>query len=141
MSVKESDFNRRMRLELEEHHMFRIDRIESHSLIGGIPDDAFLHKPSGIAGWIEVKEEAAMPSRIRYRPKQALWLYEYSMAGGICCTVVHVIDGDRALVIPGRFSLQAEKNITPLLRDHVAAIPLTKRNVCWSILTTAIIGG
>lgn len=66
----------RDQLALDDMH-----RIEN-KLGAGMPDVFYMHR--FLTGWMELKYEAAMPSRIDYRPGQALWLSNYWSKGGTC---------------------------------------------------------
>lgn len=142
MTLRESDFNRVLREKLAENN-FRIYRIESHTTEAGISDDHFIHKPTGNSGWLEIKQELKMPKKIRYRPKQALWLVEYSEAHGNCATILHIKTINVAIFIPGIYSLEAENNLTGLCSgktkaDNVMLISLSEP-IGWIKLSKAIL--
>ena len=111
--IKESRFNKRLRTELTMRG-FKFDRIESHATAPGIPDNAWVHV-GGNSGWLEIKESENQPSRIIYRPRQALWLYDHWERNGNCATILHVITGDHVFIIPGRESIEAERDFASLL--------------------------
>ena len=113
MSVNEIAFGKRLRNELAERG-FKFDRIESHATAPGIPDTAWVHH-TGESGWLEIKETENQPTKIDYRPRQALWLDEHWKRGGNSATILHVKNGDHLFLIPGVHSIQAERNFTILL--------------------------
>ena len=133
MSVKETRFNIRLRKEFKARGI-RIDRIESHALAAGIPDDAFLDTKRKKSGWIEIKEEETIPFKIKYRPKQPLWLQSYSNDGGICCTIIHIQETDVAMVIPGEYTLDADRNLPALMKEDVIKFVDLKNPDCWNLL-------
>jgi hypothetical protein len=128
MSVRESSFNRKFRTEMGLRG-FKIDRIESHATIPGLPDDAFLHEFTLLSGWIEIKEEETIPSKVKYRPRQALWLETHTALGGCAMTLIHIKKSNEAILIPGKHSFVAEKDLKGLLArpsTGVRTINLTK---------------
>jgi hypothetical protein len=147
MSVKELDFNKKLRGTLDEEFDYRIERIESHATAAGLPDNAWLCRPLSRSGWIEVKEVEGQPKKIKYRPRQAPWLYSYSTEGGCCCTIVHIKEGNLALIIPGSLSLIAQRNVgeLPITKSNGFPTSVTATLVClddwagWSRLSEAIL--
>lgn len=47
------------------------DPIETGSTTGGIPDAHFLHRPSGVSGWVESKKTDGWA--VKFEPHQILW--------------------------------------------------------------------
>lgn len=90
---------------------FKFWRVESHQTCPGIPDCHFIHKPTAMTGWMEVKLEENLPTRMPYQPRQAAWLREYSLMGGNCWTVLRVDKQDLIVVVPGAESLRAEVSL------------------------------
>lgn len=125
MSVKESSFNRKFRTEMDLRG-FKIDRIESHATVPGIPDDAFIHEFSLMSGWIEVKEEETIPRKVKYRPKQAMWLETHTELGGCAMTIIHIKTTSDVILIPGKYSYEAEKDLKGLLARNAPGIRIIR---------------
>jgi hypothetical protein len=109
--AKESRFNAEFRRQMEKLGM-RIYRVESHATCPGMPDNHYIVRDlPGASGWMEIKEDDTMRNAIAYRPQQVPWLLDYSKQGGRCWTVVHVPSRRLVLVVPGKESLVASKDI------------------------------
>lgn len=138
MSIKELVWNKKMRTELYRFG-FKFDRIESHDTAPGIPDDAFLHEPTGMSGWIEVKEEEVIPTKVKYRPKQVPWLLDHWRRGGICLTLVHVKARNYVIIIPGGDAQAASINLNDAMQQcPIACVDLDDENG-WFKLSKEII--
>jgi hypothetical protein len=109
--MSESQFSKRMRDKLEALGV-KCYRIESARTSAGIPDIHYVCR-NGVSGWIETKQVDQPPPRVPYEPTQALWLDEYANAGGRCCTLVHIVQLDRVLVVPGKMSIECGKHLLP----------------------------
>jgi hypothetical protein len=133
MSVREANFNRKFRKEMEALG-FKFDRVESHGTAPSIPDDAWVHS-SGKSGWIEIKECESFPSKMPYRPGQALWLDEHWRNGGNCCTLLHLKKEQAVILVPGNESVQAERHF---IDDYWEMIYTDNKNI-WMMLKMAIL--
>lgn len=138
MSIRESSFNKKLREELGARG-FKIDRIESHATAPGIPDDAFVHKPTGLTGWIEVKEAAIIPVKVKYRPKQAQWLETHVRCNGNAMTIIHIKSSKTVVIVPGECSYAAEKDLRSLLAKNPEGCYTIPTFNGWDIIAAAII--
>ena len=140
MSIRESAFNSTLREQLTLLG-FKFDRIESHATAPGIPDNFWIHYATGITGWLEIKETETIPTKVKYRPKQTLWLEEYDRYGGCCFTAIHIKSLDQVLIIPGKFSFAAERNLKDLLqKTELPSIQLKQKDT-WFKIKNVILKG
>jgi hypothetical protein len=139
MSVNETQFNKLLRTKMWAQG-FKFDRIESHSTCPGIPDDAWVHKTTEQAGWLEIKEAETLPAKIKYRPKQALWLVDHWHNGGNCATLIHVKEYHDLFLIPGIESIKAERDLRLLIEQEPGVINLCLDvKIVWELLANAIL--
>jgi hypothetical protein len=122
---KESKFNHTFRLEMTQQGFYMI-RVESHSTSPGIPDNHFVC-PDGVSGWVEIKQTPTYPRGVPFEPKQAVWHYTYAVSGGLVSTVMYVQDTHEVIWIPGRASLQAEKD----WRTFGVVFPIARHPEVW----------
>lgn len=111
--MSESSFNKKLRQEWECLGI-KIDRIESHALSAGIPDNHC--RCLMFTFWVEMKENE-MTTRIKYEPNQALWLETEWKIGGMSLTLLHVPSAKSIILVWGNESRLAEKDL--LATDHV----------------------
>ncbi len=133
--MSESAFSKRLRRGLADVGV-TCYRIESHATNPGLPDIHYICGQRGISGWIETKCEPTLPSHIQYRPQQALWLDNYTKLGGRCCTMMLVEQQDAVLVIPGKLSLAAGKQL-PMPWAKSTLVDLASP-VAWASLKIAL---
>jgi hypothetical protein len=136
MGIRESRFNGVFRRELTKWG-FKFDRIESHATAPGLPDNTFVHKDTYLSGWIEVKEEMIIPVRVKYRPKQAFWMQRHVRANGNAMTIIHIKKLKAIVLVPGRYSFNAEKDLRSLVLTEQAL--LLKISDGWDAIAAAII--
>lgn len=136
MGIKESRFNVLFRRELAKFG-FKIDRIESHATAPGLCDDHFVHFDTSLSGWIEVKEEMVVPTKVKYRPKQALWIQRHVRANGNAMTIIHIKKLKAVVLVPGDCSYKAEKNLRELVATEQAL--LIKLSDGWAEVSEAIL--
>lgn len=115
--IKESNFNKRLRDEMGKLG-FKTIRVESHSTAPGAADNHMIHH-SGWCGWVEIKQVESLPSRVKYRPQQALWHENVWKAGGNSATLVHLKYSDEMILVPGHRSREAEKCLTAIMCEPV----------------------
>jgi len=114
--TKESNFNKRLRAELDKLGFTTI-RVESHTTAPGAADNHSVHT-SGWCGWVEIKQTEVLPSRVKYRPHQALWLEDIWKAGGNTATLVHLKYSDEMILVLGNRSREAERDLTAIMLDR-----------------------
>lgn len=78
MRGPESKFWKKIR---DNTKQVRWQRIESPTTGGGIPDVVGAHE--GVTAFIELKA-VTRGWRIKFEPEQAVWLYRWAKAGGVC---------------------------------------------------------
>jgi hypothetical protein len=136
VSIRESRFNKLFREHLEKEG-FKFDRIESHTTSPGVPDNAFLHSPTRLSGWIEVKEVEWMPIKVAYRPRQSSWLEEHWRKGGNSMTIVHIKQEKSVVIVAGNRSFSAEKELNKLLTSEDSGVRIVP--VVFSLIAKTVI--
>jgi len=101
--MKEAEFWAKMRENLPLDAMMRVE----NKLDPGMPDVFFMHNNN--AGWIELKSELKMPSKINYQPAQPLWLDSYWKKGGTCYTFLNIIDRKEIFIWDGNCAMDLNK--------------------------------